>query len=1232
MADIGVASFTPASGPIGQTAAPLEPPPPTPRSAFFNPTPQETALLNEIKQRESSGGNYTAVNPDSSASGAYQFLDKTWHDTTNLTGVPKYARAKDAPRWVQDVNALALLRNGGGDPDKAGWAASGPYDVAAITGGAQPQQPVGPQTYGQGRITPEMYSRAANETPQALLPSPTPARQPAPVTVASFEPAPSAPVQPPAAPLGQQAVQSFVNFGRDIGAAAYGASAAVNRQLANAADMVSRITGLPAGGLFRDWQQAQEKTAAQLAGGRTDLAGQITRGVTQGILQLPEYAVAATVAGPVAGMAAIGGITEADKGWLPALKAAAEGGLTGGALAVMGPASRMLRLTGAAAMAYAQARLNGADNTTALAHATTMGGMAAIPGGGVTLSELHPEAAEAVSRAGQALGDIASRTAQAAKGGVVGAAKAAIEPVQLKKFGIGITVPKPLVTGLGTAEVAGMVGLPKPLGFAVGAAAPVAGGFMRGVREGFRGPEAESATLTPEAPAPAPPQTPGQAYAASAGIDWEKLSPTDRQTLEHVAQARANAAGQPPPVQTPIPPAAAGAVPLSETPAAPQPAPAVAPEAAVLAPETSPASAEVPAVPETPKPAPAEIAARLEESMRVDRLTDAVIRNQIPQTMLDDFEPKEWKMLADHAGVQPPTAEQIAEIKSNAAAYEQAGKGIEVTAETTPAEALEAFDRANRYVFTTKEGQPVFETPEAQAAAERLAREMPEHAVPPPEPGEPAPTAPEKRIEAMAQYLAPQDVPTGELAAHVQTTEGKLWLEKLAESLKLEGRPGSGEPDKMIARIRQLRGEGTIAPDVTQTQGGGGSAVPGTAGAVPAPATAVSRPGPGERGVLAGTATTLRIPGESATYPARYTVRELADIQASHNPHTFERNPEYTLKNDRNYSDPANQERIVLDSQPGRFVPEYLITDSPDAVNGPPVIDDIGNVLGGNSRAMKLGRVYANNPQDAARYRDLLEQRAANFGLDPAQIRSMRNPILVRELTGSTESPQRLVTDLNKSGTAALTAAERATADARRVSGDAADYLAQAIEAEGPDATLSDLLSGKRGAAVVNKLVDDGVFTMQEKPALVDARTGAVTAAAKERISKMLLGQVFEDADQMMRTAPEIRNKLERAVSPILQSGVKAGFDIRPTVRSALNLIEYARAHGITNLQDAIAQESMFGPGPEFSPEAVQLAQFLRDNKPTAISQAFRRYVANAEPTMFGESTPAEAFADAFGK
>lgn len=56
-----------------------------------------------------SGGNYQAENPNSTASGAYQFLDSTWQSVTGLSG-----RAKNYSPSQQDAAFYKLWNNGRG--------------------------------------------------------------------------------------------------------------------------------------------------------------------------------------------------------------------------------------------------------------------------------------------------------------------------------------------------------------------------------------------------------------------------------------------------------------------------------------------------------------------------------------------------------------------------------------------------------------------------------------------------------------------------------------------------------------------------------------------------------------------------------------------------------------------------------------------------------------------------------------------------------------------------------------------------------------------------------------------------------------------------------------------------------------------------------------------------------------------------------------------------------------
>jgi hypothetical protein len=91
---------------LGQSMPATQPPPQTPSNVG--------RILNTIKQRETGAEKnpYTARNPTSTASGAYQFIDGTWNGLTRKYHIgTQYSRASDAPPDIQDAVASRYVQD-----------------------------------------------------------------------------------------------------------------------------------------------------------------------------------------------------------------------------------------------------------------------------------------------------------------------------------------------------------------------------------------------------------------------------------------------------------------------------------------------------------------------------------------------------------------------------------------------------------------------------------------------------------------------------------------------------------------------------------------------------------------------------------------------------------------------------------------------------------------------------------------------------------------------------------------------------------------------------------------------------------------------------------------------------------------------------------------------------------------------------------------------------------------
>lgn len=382
----------------------------------------------------------------------------------------------------------------------------------------------------------------------------------------------------------------------------------------------------------------------------------------------------------------------------------------------------------------------------------------------------------------------------------------------------------------------------------------------------------------------------------------------------------------------------------------------------------------------------------------------------------------------------------------------------------------------------------------------------------------------------------------------------------------------------------------------------------------------------------AGRETSIAVPGETTKYPARYAVRELSDVQASHNPQTFLANPAYEHTNDRDYSRGGNASRVIKNSAADTFDPNFVTTEAPTAEHGMPIIDRNGNVLGGNSRTMAIARVY--NRGGADEYMRQVDEKAQQLGINPEEFRKFKRPVLVRELTGDVD-PQRAITDFNKSAAAELTPEERAVSDGRHLSPETVTKIAANIEDVGEESTLAQSLKGDNGADILNSLVKDGVLTEQEKGGYLDEK-GNLTGDAKNRIAKALVGRLYDSPADYRATTPEMRSKLERIAPQMLRVEGREDWSLGEPLREAVALAEDARVHKLT-VDQQVKQSGMWNDQ-KYSPDAVALAKTLGEN-PVRAGAAFRRYANDealsrpgGQSAMFTPPTREEAFGDAFGQ
>ncbi|WP_429169028.1 LPD38 domain-containing protein [Aeromonas rivipollensis] len=346
----------------------------------------------------------------------------------------------------------------------------------------------------------------------------------------------------------------------------------------------------------------------------------------------------------------------------------------------------------------------------------------------------------------------------------------------------------------------------------------------------------------------------------------------------------------------------------------------------------------------------------------------------------------------------------------------------------------------------------------------------------------------------------------------------------------------------------------------------------------------------------------------------QYRVMEAADLVASHD---FEGNLNHDYPQQLQPRDRSKQTYRVQVGQIAAAPDGARLAASPETDRGAPIVRD-GIVESGNGRSIGLRQAYQRGDADA--YRRYIEANAADFGIDPAVIGAMKQPVLVRErITTMTDDQLRdFVVDSNTDAKMANSAAEDAGADAGKLTDDMLDLLnipeGGDVLASQNNRFLQAFLSAI-GENQSNSYVSrDGQWN--------DAYRKRVTAAIfaygydNQRLLDAATGEV--DADGRNITTALINNAV--GMAKLRQHSPERAKVISNYLAEAVESIASAKRSG-QSLQEMAAQSDMLGG--DTSPEGSLLAQAIAASARSA--KAITGMVGDIL-TMLNKTTSADMF------
>lgn len=289
-----------------------------------------------------------------------------------------------------------------------------------------------------------------------------------------------------------------------------------------------------------------------------------------------------------------------------------------------------------------------------------------------------------------------------------------------------------------------------------------------------------------------------------------------------------------------------------------------------------------------------------------------------------------------------------------------------------------------------------------------------------------------------------------------------------------------------------------------------------------------SRPQPTDksinRGAIAYGESTI-VSTRTEEIPARYAIVELKSLIASHDAWTFAPNKNYPgACQQRDYTnDKSEQQKVITNAK--EFRPRFLLSTSPTAADGAPIVNISRIVLGGNSRVMTVERL-----EDYDVYRHYLSGHAGEFGINPKELKPFDQPFLIREVDVDMSRCAACSNMLNKSLTQELDITTETISYARQLTPSLVEEIASRFEQADADTISGALNDPVIADKIVRTFRTAGIITPQNVSQWLDPATKSLSDLGRLLVEKILLAVVLSEkkvidaarsyTSQIIRTLP----------------------------------------------------------------------------------------------------------------